>query len=433
MRKPVEIVKVKEFIPIYKDGEPANNIEAVRFEYSNGDECGFVVIAQKGLHTINENSIYIAPDYCLPNESKLFESFTAPDGNPKKSKLGKENRIRAIKFNFGYSPESNGPIYSNGILLPYDEVYKFIFPGPKATDLENIDLVETLSITKYEEPVKMGGHAIGGFPSYLYKTDETNILSMVSDIKKYIDGETVFGISLKHDGSSATYTFTKNGEQFEISAYSRKLKQNLESKKTVGYKNETEEFHKYFDKKTKTLMWRGKLTQTLISDDDAKTTLEAIEQDDPSPWVKLAEDVDLFEKGLQFCVDNNVQLAFRGEMYGKGYSKGSGNKHNFDSTQPGSICFFGIDVIDDDLTHTTRQHYGDKYNLKDVCEELNLEYTKVYEYTPKTYEDLIQYCDKIINDYMIKHNRIIEGLVIRTMYSNDISCKYMNEHYDSLK
>jgi hypothetical protein len=423
MRKHVEIVKIKELLKIYKDSELASNIEAVRFEYLNGDECGFIVIAQKGLHIVGEKSVYIAPDYCLPGNSNLFLSFTEPDGNPNKSRLGKENRIRAIKFNFGLSPDNNGPIYSNGILLPYKEVEDFL-----NVDLESVDLVENLNITKYEEPMKMGGYSIGGFPSYLYKTDETNIMSVVSSIKKLIDGKRKFGITLKHDGSSTTVTFTKN-DTYETSVYSRSNKQRLDSKVVTGYVNDVEELHKYFDKESGVLCWRGKLTGTIYSDEEALENFEKIEKDDPSAFVRLSEECGLLENGLEFCKNENIQLAFRGEIIGSGL-KGSGNKNNPDSKLKPQLILFGIDLIEDG--YAKRQNYSDKYNLETVSEKLGLTYTKQKVYVPSSFEDLIEFCNNIFNEEK-SEGRLIEGVVIRTLDSNDISCKYMNDEYDSIK
>lgn len=91
----VQKVKINKISTLYKNGEPANAIELINFTLSNGEECGFDVVSGKGLYQIGDEAFYVMPDYTL-EDNWLFESFVAPDGDPKKSKLGKENRIRAI-------------------------------------------------------------------------------------------------------------------------------------------------------------------------------------------------------------------------------------------------------------------------------------------------------------------------------------------------
>ena len=196
MTNPVEIVIITAKSPLFKKGtgEPATSIELINFSFSNGDECGFNVVSQKDLYSIGDSAIYIQPDYCVP-ETELFSSFHAPYGDPNKSKLGKNGRIRAIKFNFNLK-DSSDTIYSNGILLPLSEANI-----PDNTE----DLAEFLSITKYEEPERLGnGDAKGGFPSFLYKTDEENAANLKSHINRILEVGERIGWTLKIDGSSFT-------------------------------------------------------------------------------------------------------------------------------------------------------------------------------------------------------------------------------------
>ena len=109
------LVKVERKIPLFKNGEPAQNIELIKLE-----GLGFSIVSQKNLYNIGDIAVYVEPDYNLTN-NKLFESFISPNGEPKKSKLGSHNRVRAIKFNFQKENETD-PVYSNGILLPLSKV-----------------------------------------------------------------------------------------------------------------------------------------------------------------------------------------------------------------------------------------------------------------------------------------------------------------------
>lgn len=206
MTKPVEIVTVSKIIPIYKDGQEANSINVINFNFSDGSECGYNVIAQKGLYEIGSKAVYIQPDYCL-SDIKLFDSFIRPNGEINKSKLGKNFRIRAIKFNFQFE-NSTDPIYSFGILMPKKEVDSFL-----NIDSDVDDIAELLGVTKYEEPESAGSGLIkGSFPSFCYKTDEENIMNIKSKVSKLCDGNTELGISIKHDGCLDENTLIELGD-----------------------------------------------------------------------------------------------------------------------------------------------------------------------------------------------------------------------------
>ena len=94
---------------------------------------------------------------------------------------GLPRRIRAKKFTLSKEPNGD-PVYSNGILLPYMEVYDYLNPNNKdMPELWKLDLTKKLGITKYEEPEPVSksglksGQTESKFPEGLYKTDEENI------------------------------------------------------------------------------------------------------------------------------------------------------------------------------------------------------------------------------------------------------------------
>src|SRR5688572_3640403 len=125
--EPVSIVTIKNKIPLFKKEEQANAIELIELE-----EVGFELVAQKDLYQVGDKAIYIQPDYCLPTQQGIiptkieafFEDFTKPGGDPKKSRLGSNGRIRAVKFNLHRGDDL--PVYSNGILLPISEVEQLL-------------------------------------------------------------------------------------------------------------------------------------------------------------------------------------------------------------------------------------------------------------------------------------------------------------------
>jgi RNA ligase (TIGR02306 family) len=429
MIKSVEIVKISKLTPIYKEGQEANSICVANFNFSNGNECAYNVIAQKSLYQIGDSAIYIQPDYCL-SDIALFDSFTKPDGNPNKSKLGSNNRIRAIKFNFSFQDSSN-PIYSFGILMPISEVKDFLGDN---YDENNLDVL--LGIHKWEEPEKAGsGLTQGDFPSFMYKTDEENQANLKTKISEICDGETDMGFSLKRDGSSITVYFKKDASgEWTWGVCSRTMEKKKDQYYVSKYVGENIILTKYLNQENGQKGWINNDTGTFYTQSEVDALVESGQVSEErtevkDSWVELATTSGLVERGMKYCQDNNVQLAFRGEIFGQGL-KGSGNKLNPDSKLKQSIIIFGIDSLDGGFS--VRQHYGDAHNLKDVCESIQVPYTVSVVEKPKSYDEFCQICDDIIAQEK-SAGRIIEGVVVRTHYSNKLSCKYMNSEYDAKK
>lgn len=176
--KPVQIVTIRNKIPLFKGEEQATAIEKIEIE-----ENGFSLVSQKDLYQIGDKAVYIQPDFSL-SDIPLFDSFIRPFGEPKKSKLGSNLRIRAVKFNLHTGDYE--PTFSVGILLPIEEVVKYLQKDDYTDDdllhfyhyANHRDLAKELGITKWEEPDNTGGglKVNGGkqYPSGIYKTDETN-------------------------------------------------------------------------------------------------------------------------------------------------------------------------------------------------------------------------------------------------------------------
>lgn len=424
--KVVEIVTINKLIPIFKEGSEANAIQVAKFNFQNGSECGFNVIAQKGLYQEGSKAIYIQPDYCL-SENELFSSFISPGGDPKKSRLGKGNRIRAIKFNFSFSG-SNDPIYSNGILIPLNEVEEFLQSEENILDIE--DLQTALGVTKYEEPEGAGSGLVAGeFPNFMYKTDEQNIMNIVDHVKKVISEGQELGITIKRDGSSHTTYFKLEGDEWKVGVCSRSQEKKMDQTFITNYVDEEGNvYHRYFDQSTKSKGWFNDETQAFKTDDEV-SGFETITKEVKDSWIELAKKSGLLERGLEYCKTFKLQLAFRGEIIGQGL-KGSGNKLNPDSNEKQKLVLFGIDDLSEGFSK--RINYSSPHNLRDVCKLLQLEYTPVYTIKVDSFEKLIEYCDDIFKNEE-QNGRIIEGVVIRTLYTNDLSCKYMNSLYDSRK
>lgn len=402
--KPVEIVTIKKLSPIYKEGEIATNIELVNLE-----ETGYEIIAQKGLYEVGDSAVYIQPDYCLPDNIPLFESFIKPGGDPKKSRLGKNNRIRAIKFNFSKKGETD-PIYSMGILLPYKEVYNFLNPNQDdMEELYKLDLVNKLQIIKYEEPeTGHTGHKKGGLPVGMYKTDEDNFENQISKLKfpcKLVGTKKV-------DGSSITIFINDKGES---GICSRSFEKKLEAKEVVGYESPIgEKVRKHFDRNINTLGWLNESTGDFFT--EVPKNYKQITKEVKDTWVELGKPI------LEKIKSTGLATAVRGEIVGQGL-KGSGNKNNPDKNINQTLFVYGVDSY---LTGVTK-----KLPMNDVIDycrvhDLNM-VPIIFNKTFRSEKTLRKAC----NDYF--KNNLIEGIVIRSLEDTSFSAKFMNPQYDSLK
>lgn len=222
--KAVSICTIKNLIKLYKEEEEATKVELVELE-----ENGFNIVAQKGLYNIGDTCYLIEPDFNLP-DIPLFVTYI------ESKKLGRNNRIKAIKFNLHTG--NNNKVFSNGILLPLQEVLDYL----NLTEItDDINLDELLGITKYEEPEgKQLGDALGPLPQGMYMTDETNFNACSKQLEPLLPCQ-IIG-SLKYDGSSESI-FLKDENRFGIC--SRKLEKKLYDKVYP------ENIKRYFNKETK--------------------------------------------------------------------------------------------------------------------------------------------------------------------------------------
>ena len=388
----VQIVTIKEKFPLYKKEELANKVELVTL-----NENGFELVAQKDLYKEGDQAVYIQPDYCL-SEISLFASFLAPEGDESKSLLGKvggkPRRIRAKSFNLSKVP-NGGKVYSNGILLPFEEVVHYILENVEnyksySSVTEAICEANVLGVYKYEEPETNevgGGNFKGGtsaFPEGWYKTDEENINN------KW--GELTFPITLigtqKIDGSSISIS----------SKYicSRKQSVNPKVRRITGRRKRT------------FLEWLFRRNPDLNI---------YTEIDNENSFIQVGK------KYQDLLIENDIHdIVLRGEANGKIF-KGSGNSLNATAKEEPNIKFFGVDKIENGITKRL-----DYYGFKEIvflfqsptCPELfNEEF--------KSKEELVKRCEEIFDK-----NKNMEGIVIRNL-EGTFSVKFMNNYYDSKK
>jgi|694.fasta_scaffold00478_109 RNA ligase (TIGR02306 family) len=391
----VQIVIIKEKIPLFKGEEQANSIELLTIE-----EFGYELVSQKDIYKVGDKAVLIFPDYCV-SDIPLFESFIRPNGDESKSMLGKTNglprRIRAKKFNLHRG--DGFPVYSNGILLQYKEVqdYTGMTAHGHNLPLTTLDLAQELGITKYEEPDDKSGAGIKGgastkFPDGVVKTDEENFNNVVKHFEKILPKRLIGRVKI--DGSSITEWY-KDGKK---GIASRNQGKPLSTKKVTGRRNKT-----FLEK---VLFW-------------TKPDLNFYEEvPNDSDFVKHGmKYLDLLES---YCKKNNVNIVLQGEIYGQNM-KGSGNKNNPHAKLPVGIKFFNVCKYEDQSIKLGEEEF------KRITTELNVPITDlVFDKTFNTIEEIKEECETYFRDNMV------EGIVIRDENHN-FSCKYMSLGYDAKK
>lgn len=393
--KPVQIVTIKAKIPLYKKEDLASKVELIALE-----ETGFEIVAQKDLYNIGDKAVYIQPNYCL-SEIPIFSSFIAPDGNEDRSLLGKvggkPRRIRAKSFNLSKVPNGD-KLYSNGILLPLEEVVHYIMENVKDYSKKYdsvyaaVEDESNLGVYKYEEPEISTGGSMGNssktsfktFPEGWYKTDETNIYNKLHCLTfpVYLLG------TQKIDGSSISISADK------ICSHTREVSRFV--KKVVGRRKKT---------------WK----EILLFRKPDLNIYEEVENE--NEFVKVGKQYQdaLIEVGV-------TDIVLRGEANGKTF-KGSGNVLNATAKEEPNIKFFSIDKIENGVTK--RLPYEDFLLKSSVLRLPVVPLLFAEEFQSK--EQLIERCESIF-----KENKNMEGIVIRDSDFN-FSAKYMNNYYDSKK
>jgi len=377
----IHIVTIKDKIQLYKGEEPANAIEVVQLE-----EFHFEVVSAKDRFQVGDKALLVEPDYNLP-DTDFWKDWTAPNGDPKKSKLGSHNRIRAVKFNLHRGDGMS--VYSNGILLRIDEV-----EGYAHVDLNDLGrLDQVLGIYKYEasEKGQQGNVRQGAsreFPQGLYKTDEVNFNKVNWEFPMHLIG------SCKYDGSSITI-LVKDGVG---KICSRNLEKPITYLKKTGFKHGLwYKFLSYFGYD------RGIYTMV----------------DSESEFVKIGK--PYLDKLVEYCTERKLSVALRGELVGQGASNGSGNKNNPHAKVEPTIYFYGADWF---FSNAERMAHEDYINL---VVALGFQHpTIVFNQVFETREDLLKACEEYFS------NNMIEGIVVRSP-DGKWSSKIMSLSYDSKK
>lgn len=375
----LDILTIKEKIQLFKGESPATSIELLTF-----NEVDFEVVSAKGRFEVGDKCMFIYPDYNLP-DIFLFAEYHRPGGDPSKTKLGSNGRIRAIKFNLHRG--DGVPIYSNGVVLNDEELSFFGYSFENTSD--------DLGITKWEAPDESLSANLKGsgdeLPQGMYRTDETNLKSLTR-----LDFPLTLTARVKIDGSSITL-FSQDNDSGICSRNKR-----LHEKETVitGRRKKT-----LLEKLT---FWKN---HNLFTYDVIDSKSEFVKVG--LPYLKAID---------EFAKRADLQFAFRGELCGRGL-KGSGNKNNPHIKLEPQIIFYGGDWYTDGIYRRMTNE-----SFEDFITDLGFQAAPVVcrNVTFNSKNEIYEFA----NSYF-KEN-LVEGLVFRNE-DGTVSFKVMNDEYDSKK
>lgn len=169
---------------------------------------GWQCVVEKGKFNIGQKAIYVQidtllpynPNYAFLEKSSPFKEYGLEYGE--EIKVGtKYTRLKTAKF--------LGNI-SQGLLLSLNDC------NIKDSVEVGLDVSDLIGAVKYSKPIHISlcGSAKGTFPSFIKKTDEERIQNISSHLKDF-DGKKVY-VSMKIDGTSATYYYLLDKDEFGI-------------------------------------------------------------------------------------------------------------------------------------------------------------------------------------------------------------------------
>lgn len=289
-----------------------------------------------------------------------------PDVEWAKIYKSKSSRVKAIRLRNAWSMgivESlsilNGlvPMKSVSDLMP-DLLYPIVYEGDEVSNI--------LKITKYEPPIPNDLNAKGNLPLGLHKTDEERYQNLDIPFGEIVD------VTLKIDGSS-------------LSVFCKKL----------------DMVYDYI---------------TGITSRSLELKSECVNK-----YTTVVKENNIIEKLKSYCIEHNVNLSLRGEMYGNGIQAFSNNPH---SKKPLGFALFNVFNLDTfQYEGIESPHYYEK-----VASELNIETVPIIEKSVVLTPELIKKYDEGITTI----NGIpFEGVVVKM--NGGRSFKIINKDYDSKK
>ena len=326
----------------------------------------FEAVVQIGKFKAGETIIFIHPDSNLPGDREWCKDLLKYCGN--------NGRVKAARLR---------GVWSMGIVIPLGtkvfETYEIEKAATEHLSYSSLgigdEVSDMLGITKYEPPLPHDLSAKGGFPHFLQKTDETSWQNV------RLLSETMIGsivdVTLKIDGSSLTvYAIPISGEQVSGGICTR----SMELKTDPNFTN---------------------------------------------VWLEVERKYNLIQRLKDYCWENCVSLALRGEVYGKGIQKSKVNPH---CDKDRDVAFYGVWLIDE----RRETQPGEQYYYENVCREMGLPTVPMLEKSVPLTEELIQKYDSVIKSVSTgpEEFKRFEGVVIKGPYG---SFKIISKHYDAEK
>jgi RNA ligase (TIGR02306 family) len=181
-RKLARIVEITEITPI--DG--ADSIECAVVEN------GWKVVVQKGQYKPGDIAVYCEVDSWIPH---YLAPFLSKGQEPREYNGVVGERLRTVKL--------RGQI-SQGLLLPSKILDEYGL-WPLAGNPIGHNMTRQLGIQKYEPPIPahLSGDLVGGFPTFIPKTDQERCQNLYDEIFQVHYDET-YEVSIKLDGTSCT-------------------------------------------------------------------------------------------------------------------------------------------------------------------------------------------------------------------------------------
>ena len=332
-------------------------IEKIKLVQTHPNADSLEVAQVLGYKAIVPKGQWKAGDLCV----FIHPDTVLPDNSWTAFYKAKSSRVKALQLR---------GIWSFGIVEKLDLIgpaRKFI--SPCADLVEGEDVSDLLGVKKYEAPAPQEPGAEGPLPHYLRKSDEERYQSI--DNLPY--GELV-DVTLKIDGRSMSVYY---------------------------YEGET-----------------GVTTRIL------KIKPDCLE----SYYIQASNQFNLVSKITEFChefgkfeKEKKLNLALRGELYGKGVSKGSHNPH---TNMPLKFALYGIQNLD------TYEYAGteDPYYYNNVGATLDIPRVPMLERQVVLTPELIKKYDE---DLKLIDGSLFEGVVIKC--KGGFSFKVINKHYDAKK
>jgi len=249
--------------------------------------------------------------------------------------------------------------WSEGLIIDVDILKEFDFTNIN----EGVDVTDFLKIKKWESPIPNNLDAKGWLPLDIPMTDEERWENIVDSLPY---GEK-FDMTLKVDGQSCSFYYNLDTETFGVTGRKLELKEECVNKYTIHI-----------------------------------------------------EKLNIREKLISFCKENNISLCIRGESYGQGIQTTGVNTH---SKMKNGWKMFSVWNIKE----RKYERKGDKFYIFNISEKLGLPTVELLEKDVVLTKELIK---KFSEELIEINGNPFEGVVLQ---GEKESFKIINKFYDSKK